>query len=124
MLRIRTRRSTVPSINKLLGSLFTCILVDEFQDTKEIQYAILAAILKASGARRTFLVGDPNQAIYGSLGGFAISAREFSALAGIELKEMELSRTTAPRPDRRLFWQLQCSYDENRAAAGIRNTPV
>jgi hypothetical protein len=82
-----------PSISMLLGSLFSCVLVDEYQDTKEIQYAILATILRASqGKVRTFIVGDPNQAIYGSLGGYAITASAFATMAGIELKEMELSR--------------------------------
>lgn len=82
---------TVPTISKLLGALFTCVLVDEFQDTKEIQYAILAAILRASPNRtRTFLVGDPNQAIYGSLGGYAISAAGFEALSGVRLTEKGL----------------------------------
>ena len=82
-----------PTISILLGSLFSCVLVDEYQDTKQIQYAILAMILKASqGKVRTFIVGDPNQAIYGSLGGYAITARKFGAMAGIDLKEMELSR--------------------------------
>lgn len=82
-----------PSISKLLGSLFSYVLVDEYQDTKEIQFAILGAILKARGGKvRTFIVGDPNQAIYGSLGGYAITACEFSAMAGTDLKEMELSR--------------------------------
>ena len=36
-----------PSISALLGSIFSSILVDEYQDTKEIQYAIIASILKA-----------------------------------------------------------------------------
>jgi DNA helicase II / ATP-dependent DNA helicase PcrA len=82
-----------PSISMLLGSLFSCVLVDEYQDTKEIQYAILATILKASqGKVRTFIVGDPNQAIYGSLGGYAITASAFATMAGVDLKEMELSR--------------------------------
>ena len=82
-----------PSISTLLGSLFTWVLVDEYQDTKEIQYAILAAILKAGKDRvKTFIVGDPNQAIYGSLGGYAITADQFRTMAGIDLKEMELSR--------------------------------
>jgi superfamily I DNA/RNA helicase len=81
-----------PSISTLLGSLFSCILIDEYQDTKEIQYAIVASILKAGKGRvTTFIVGDPNQAIFSSLGGYAISAGEFSTMAGIELKEMELS---------------------------------
>jgi len=81
-----------PSIAVILGSIFSCVLVDEFQDTREIQYAILASILKASNGRaEAFIVGDPNQAIYGSLGGYAISAAELGELSGITFKEMELS---------------------------------
>lgn len=83
--------STVPSIKTLLGSLFAFVLVDEFQDTKEIQYAILGAILKSAGGRaKTFLVGDPNQAIYGSLGGYAISRKDFADLCDLELTEKGL----------------------------------
>ena len=82
-----------PTISILLSSLFSCILVDEYQDTKEIQYAIIASILKAGGGKvGTFIVGDPNQAIYGSLGGYAITREELQAITGIELKQLELSR--------------------------------
>ena len=81
-----------PSISILLGSIFATVLVDEYQDTKEIQYAILGAIVKASkGKTKAFIVGDPNQAIYGSLGGYAITPTEFSELSGIIFTEMELS---------------------------------
>lgn len=81
-----------PSISTLLSSLFSYVLVDEFQDTKEIQYAILAAILRAGkGQTRTFLVGDPNQAIFGSLGGYAMSRGEFAALSDLDLAEKSLS---------------------------------
>jgi DNA helicase-2/ATP-dependent DNA helicase PcrA len=81
-----------PTIPKLLGQLFKFVLVDEFQDTKEIQYAILAAILKAAaGGAQAFLVGDPNQAIYGSLGGYAMTRGEFAALSGLDLAEKSLS---------------------------------
>lgn len=81
-----------PSISKLLSSLFSYILVDEYQDTKEIQYVILASILKAGeGGVRAFIVGDPNQAIYGSLGGYAITSDNFGAMAGIDFEEMALS---------------------------------
>ena len=81
-----------PSISVLLGSIFECVLVDEFQDTREIQYAILASILKASkGAASAFVVGDPNQAIYGSLGGYAITAADFGTRCGVAFKEMGLS---------------------------------
>lgn len=81
-----------PSISVLLGSIFECVLLDEFQDTREIQYTILASILKASkGDTSAFVVGDPNQAIYGSLGGYAITASAFGKQCGITFKEMELS---------------------------------
>ncbi len=81
-----------PSISILLSSIFKFVLVDEFQDTKEIQYSILAAILRAGGGRsQTFVVGDPNQAIYGSLGGYAMSCREFAKLCGLDLAEKSLS---------------------------------
>ena len=80
-----------PSIRKLLSSLFSFVLIDECQDTKEIQYAILGTILK-EGKVGAFIVGDPNQAIFGSLGGYAITAEGFGAMSGIEFKKMELSR--------------------------------
>jgi hypothetical protein len=81
-----------PSIAILLGSIFKFVLVDEFQDTKEIQYAILAAILRSSeGKAQAFLVGDPNQAIYGSLGGYAMTCAEFAARSNLVLAEKGLS---------------------------------
>lgn len=52
----------------------------------------MASILKASqGHASAFVVGDPNQAIYGSLGGYAISAADFGTRCGILFKEMDLS---------------------------------
>jgi DNA helicase II / ATP-dependent DNA helicase PcrA len=82
-----------PTIGILLNAVFATVLVDEYQDTKEIQYAILAEILKAGGRKTTaFVVGDPNQAIYGSLGGYAIAAAQLSAMANVTFREMELSQ--------------------------------
>lgn len=80
-------------IAPLLSQVFSYIHVDEYQDTKQIQYSLLTAILRAGAGRtKTFIVGDPNQAIYGSLGGYAISPAEFRALAGMPIEEMALSR--------------------------------
>lgn len=80
-----------PHISALLSRVFSYILVDEYQDTKQIQYNLISAILRAGAGRtKTFIVGDPNQAIYGSLGGYAISAPDFNALTGLPLKEMAL----------------------------------
>lgn len=82
-----------PSISVLLANLFSFVLIDEYQDTKEIQYSIVASILKAGkGRTKTFIVGDPNQAIYGSLGGYPITSSEFKKMAEIDLHELALSR--------------------------------
>tara|TARA_R110001583_G_scaffold159747_1_gene311607 strand:+ start:2854 stop:4656 length:1803 start_codon:yes stop_codon:yes gene_type:complete len=81
------------SIAKILANLFSHILIDEYQDTKEIQYSIVASIIKASqGRMRTFIVGDPNQAIYGSLGGYAITKLELEQLTETSFTLMTLDK--------------------------------
>lgn len=80
-----------PVISDLLAKLFSIILVDEYQDTKEIQYSIITSILRyGGGMTRLFMVGDPNQAIYGSLGGYPIPVQELKELTQITIKEREL----------------------------------
>lgn len=81
-----------PQIAKVLANIFPWMLIDEYQDTKRIQYSVVAAIVRA-GAERTklFVVGDPNQAIFGSLGGFAIPVAELRQLCGVRLEERALS---------------------------------
>ncbi|QHE83380.1 UvrD-helicase domain-containing protein [Hydrogenophaga sp. BPS33] len=80
-----------PHIAALLSQVFSYVLVDEYQDTKRIQYNLVGSILRAgAGSTKTFIVGDPNQAIYGSLGGYAISAVDFRALTNIPIREMAL----------------------------------
>lgn len=81
-----------PTIGKLLSEMFDSILIDEFQDTKEIQYSIVANILQAGcGKVDTFIVGDSNQAIYDSLGGYAISFEDYTKMTGLQIKKMGLS---------------------------------
>jgi DNA helicase-2/ATP-dependent DNA helicase PcrA len=80
-------------ISLLLSKLFSFILIDEYQDTKEIQYSIVGSILSSGeGGTAAFIVGDPNQAIYHSLGGYAIACKEFEKICGIKFHELELSR--------------------------------
>jgi superfamily I DNA/RNA helicase len=75
--------SRYPKIGETLKNLFHLICVDEFQDTQELQYAILAEIMKAkSGKCSVFMVGDADQAIYGSLGGVAKTRQEINAQFG------------------------------------------
>jgi DNA helicase-2/ATP-dependent DNA helicase PcrA len=82
-----------PGISKVLGQLFSFLLVDEYQDTKQIQYSIITSILKASqGTTKALIVGDPNQAIYQTLGGYPMAYDEFKRMAGVEIDELELSK--------------------------------
>jgi DNA helicase II / ATP-dependent DNA helicase PcrA len=68
------------SIPKILNNLIHLICVDEYQDTQELQYAILAEIIKIkNGSTKIFMVGDIDQAIYGSLGGVAKSLEEIKS---------------------------------------------
>ncbi|RJE90898.1 ATP-dependent helicase [Paenibacillus sp. 1011MAR3C5] len=81
-----------PKISLHLGRIFTYILIDEFQDTQDLQYAIVGQIIKASQKKcKLFLVGDPNQAIYSSLGGMAKEVSEIAEEIGCEIKKLELS---------------------------------
>lgn len=81
-----------PSIAKVLSNVFPQILIDEYQDTQMIQYAIVAKLLEAgSGRTNAFIVGDPNQAIFGSLGGFAMEIEELSELAKTSFTARKLS---------------------------------
>ncbi|SMQ71918.1 ATP-dependent helicase [Agreia sp. VKM Ac-1783] len=83
----------IPAISEVLSKVFTFIAVDEYQDTKQIQYSILGSIIKAAGGScRTLIVGDPNQAIFTSLGGYAISLKDFRSIVGIPVKPLALSR--------------------------------
>ncbi|MGY8911516.1 MAG: UvrD-helicase domain-containing protein, partial [Flavobacteriales bacterium] len=82
-----------PIISKILCQLFPFILVDEYQDTKEIQYNIIASILRANnGNSKTLIVGDPNQSIYDSLGGYPMPKEELEKLIGFSLHQNSLSK--------------------------------
>ena len=82
-----------PIISKILSKLFPFILIDEYQDTKEIQYHIISYILKANqGASKTLIVGDPNQSIYKSFGGYPIEKKELEKLLGFKLLQSSLTK--------------------------------
>ncbi len=53
------------AVRERLRSQYRYVLVDEFQDTNALQYALLRALL---GTGNLFVIGDPNQSIYGFRG--------------------------------------------------------
>jgi exodeoxyribonuclease V beta subunit len=58
---------TGPALAAAIRTRFRAALIDEFQDTDPIQYAIFN-ILFSGPESRLFLIGDPKQAIYGFRG--------------------------------------------------------
>lgn len=78
-----------PEIKSNLASIFNIICVDEYQDTQELQYAILHKIIEV-GKTRIVYVGDPNQAIYGTLGGIAKNKNDIEKETNINIEEFIL----------------------------------
>lgn len=79
-----------PFIAKNLSRVIRSFSVDEYQDTQEIQYKILALIFKQRPAIQLFFVGDPNQAIFGGLGGIAKTCNELNRLYNAKFEELTL----------------------------------
>lgn len=78
-------------VSKILSNIFKYILIDEFQDTKDLQYKILGLILTESRNNTSlFMVGDPNQSIFGSLGGYAINKDQLEELTNLQIEEKVL----------------------------------
>jgi exodeoxyribonuclease V beta subunit len=54
-----------PALAKALRERFRCALVDEFQDTDDLQWRIFHRVfIEGEGGNRLYVVGDPKQAIY------------------------------------------------------------
>lgn len=70
-----------------ISNIIRSIHVDEYQDTNEKQYAILAVIVKSNTNINVLFVGDINQAIYSNLGGVAKSSNEIRILFSIKFTE-------------------------------------
>ena len=52
---------------------------------------ILGAILKTGKENKAFIVGDPNQSIYGNLGGFPMDKDQLESVTGLYYDELSLS---------------------------------
>lgn len=92
--------SSYPFINSNISSIVSSILVDEFQDTNELQYEILSNIYKANKSINLTFVGDVNQSIYGSLGGVAKNIQELQKI--YETEFISLSINSCYRSTQRL----------------------
>lgn len=73
-----------------IAGIVRAILVDEYQDTNEMQYVILSKIVKTNKSIQIAFFGDTDQAIYGGLGGVAKSSDELRELFEVEFCERNL----------------------------------
>lgn len=80
-----------PFISENISAIIRSFHVDEFQDTNELQYKILAEIVKKNKNINVMFVGDPNQAIFGSLGATVKGAEEIQELFEVSFKEDKLA---------------------------------
>jgi DNA helicase-2/ATP-dependent DNA helicase PcrA len=72
-----------PQISRRLSSIFLMFFVDEYQDTSDLQYGIIGNIIRSNnGATKVLFVGDPDQAIFDTLGGVAKSLEEITEEIG------------------------------------------
>jgi exodeoxyribonuclease V beta subunit len=62
---------------KAMGMRYKAVLIDEFQDTDPVQYAIFKKVYGGEG-HTLFLIGDPKQAIYGFRGADIFTYKEAS----------------------------------------------
>ncbi len=85
-----------PSLARALSCRFRWILVDEFQDTTDLQVEILKKVHDATESG-FFLVGDPHQSIFGFAGARPELSEDFAAHVGAR-RDFQLSRNWRSNP--------------------------
>lgn len=90
-----------PSLAGKIRGAFPTALVDEFQDTDDVQYAIFRAVYLSAPAVRDgaalFLIGDPKQAIYSFRGADVFTYMRCRADVGREGYSLVTNRRSDPR---------------------------
>jgi len=69
LLELQKALQSHPNLPAQLRQQYQVALIDEFQDTDPVQYAIFSNIYQGDHNNAVFLVGDPKQAIYSFRGG-------------------------------------------------------
>lgn len=70
-----------------IAAIIRSIHVDEYQDTNQLQYQIIAQIVSKNKTINVLFIGDVNQAIYGNLGGIAKTSEEIRNLFDLPFRE-------------------------------------
>lgn len=114
--------SSCAFIGSNIASIISSILIDEFQDTNELQYLILSNIYKVNKSMTLMFVGDVNQAIFSSLGGIAKNKNELEKLYEASFDSMSLKgcyRSTQKLVD--LYSRFEVSKTDAYSAAKHKN---
>lgn len=98
-------------VAKQLSHIISLLCIDEYQDTQELQYQILSLIYKQRKDIKLFIVGDPNQAIYTSLGGVVKSREELEMLFSTKFIQKNLSCCYRSHQDIIDFYHNFCLED-------------
>jgi DNA helicase-2/ATP-dependent DNA helicase PcrA len=75
-------------VGRIIAARFRALLVDECQDTRGYMANALVRILECSGTR-AFVVGDPDQSIYGFGGGDRTVMNRIEACAGAIVRDLD-----------------------------------
>lgn len=75
---------------------FRAALIDEFQDTDPVQYAIFREVYEGSG-QPLFLIGDPKQAIYAFRGADVFTYVDAKRDAGARAHTLDTNHRSTPR---------------------------
>ncbi len=95
ILKVLTLLSQYPDIVSHYAKKFSCILVDEFQDTNPLQINMLSSLL--SSENNLFAVGDDDQAIYGFRGADIGPIMHFQDhFPGAEIVKLETNYRSTP----------------------------
>ncbi len=101
-----------PTLAAAIRQRYRAALVDEFQDTDEIQYSIFRKLFSEAGIT-TFYIGDPKQAIYAFRG-----ADIFSYLKAARQTAVKYTKRVNRRSDGRLIAAVNRIFN-NRPAAFV-----
>lgn len=100
----------VPFVKRNIAGIIKDIYIDEYQDTNELQYLIIGMIGSVAPQINVLIVGDLDQAIYGSLGGIAKEKKDIEQLFNKKFVEKSLTgcyRSTQRIIDFYMHFQLK-----------------
>lgn len=80
-----------PIASENVSNIMRCLFIDEYQDTNELQYQIIGLLTRANNRINTMLVGDIDQAIYGSLGGVAKDIDQIGDITQLQIEHKTLN---------------------------------